>query len=141
MAVTARRQGFTLVELMIALVVLSVGLAGMIPVLVQSVRGNTFGRNTTLTATYSQDKLEELRRAQFAALLAQCNVGGSDTPTPGIARSWRIAPGDGGACAGARVLVIEACTTDTGRYDCFPGGGSTQPAPASHYLLAVRADY
>jgi len=78
--------GFTLVELLIALVVLSVALAGMIPVLVQTIRGNNFGGLTSRAATYSQDKLEELRAVEFVTIAA-----GNDTLDGGLfTRRWTV---------------------------------------------------
>lgn len=79
------RRGFTLIEVLVALVVLSVALVAMIPMLLQSIRGNYFGKETTQSAAVCQDKLEELRRVPYASLAA-----GNDT-VDGIDRKWEIA--------------------------------------------------
>lgn len=130
-------NGFTLVEVLIALVILSVGLAGLIPALINTVHGNTFGDTTTQTATYSQDKLEELRRMPFDDL---CAAAGSDTLLSGVfAREWRVAPASGaGACADADVVVIEVCTAEASAFSnrCF----SASPV-STHHFLAIRADF
>ncbi len=128
-------RGFTLIELLIALVVLSVALAGLIPVLIHTIRGNTFGRVTTQTATYSQDKLEELRRAPFAAVSALLGTTPADTPAAGLTRRWRVRDtcGDCGD-----VLAIEVCTAETDVADARCFGGTPM---ASHHFLAVRARF
>jgi prepilin-type N-terminal cleavage/methylation domain-containing protein len=87
MKLDPKTAGFTLAETLIALVVLSVALAGMIPVLMHSLRGNTHAEMTTLAGTFSQDKLEELRRASFGTL-----APGTDTPGTGLTRAWTGAP-------------------------------------------------
>ncbi|MDW7709808.1 MAG: prepilin-type N-terminal cleavage/methylation domain-containing protein [Deferrisomatales bacterium] len=77
--------GFTLIEVLIAVVVLSVALAGMIPVLLHTVRANAFANMTSRAATYSQDKLEELRAVEFSAI-----EPGNDTPEGLFSRSWTV---------------------------------------------------
>jgi prepilin-type N-terminal cleavage/methylation domain-containing protein len=106
--------GFTLIETLIAIVILSIGLAGMIPVLAHSVRGNFFGDMTTQAATFSQDKLEELRRALFSAL-----APGTDTPAAGLTRTWTVDPGGGGSSCNqcsADVVGIEVSTQWSDRH-------------------------
>lgn len=72
-------EGFTLIEVLIALVVLSIGMAAMIPMLLHSVRGNSFGKATTQAATLSQDLLERLRSEPYLV-----NVAGTWTRNPDL---------------------------------------------------------
>lgn len=118
------RSGFTLIEVLIAMVVLSIGLAGMIPVLIQATRGNSFGKATTQAVTFSQDKLEELRREPFFVVSGGSSVanpllaaggptttGYFDTPATGFSRSWVIQ--NSGGLYSANVLGIEVTTVWT----------------------------
>jgi prepilin-type N-terminal cleavage/methylation domain-containing protein len=132
------RAGFTLIEVLIALVVLSVALVGLIPMLIHTIRGNTFGRTATEAATYSQDALEELRRAPFADLVAQCGSQTADIGTTGLRRGVVIQNADGDPGCDTDILVIEVCTAEAGEYDtrCF----GANPV-ASHHFFAVRARY
>ncbi len=82
-----KSAGFTLIEVLIAVVVLAVALAGMIPVLVHTVRANTFAGMTSRAATYSQDKLEELRSTDFSEILVSA---GTDNPEGLFSRSWTV---------------------------------------------------
>lgn len=104
-----RTAGFTLIEVLIALVVLSVAMAGLIPVLVHVVRANTFGKMTSQAASFSQDKLEELRRAPFASLTA-----GTDTPGGAFSRNW-VVDDTCALCGAGEVVGVEVTTQWTDR--------------------------
>jgi type IV pilus modification protein PilV len=55
-------NGFTLIEVLIAIVILSVGLLGMAALTTGIIRGNTFSNELTTATTLAQDKMEEIRR-------------------------------------------------------------------------------
>jgi type IV pilus assembly protein PilV len=55
-------RGFTLLEVMIALVILTIGLLGLASLQVMSIKGNSYGQQMTVASTFAQNKLEELRR-------------------------------------------------------------------------------
>jgi prepilin-type N-terminal cleavage/methylation domain-containing protein len=102
--------GFTLIEVLIAMVVMAVALTGMIPVLVHATRGNSFGGNTTGAATRSQDKIEELKRAPFdhAHLVA-----GTYTETDqGYTRTWVVTAAGGQYSADIRGIEVTTQWTD-----------------------------
>ena len=130
-------SGFTLIEVLIALVILTVGMAGMIPVMVQTVRGNTVGRDRTSSATWAQDKLEELRRADWDTTLTGF-LGTTTTETDaatGLTRGWRILD-TCTACTTDRIWAIEVCAAETVHETysytdvCF----SATPLPAFHFF-------
>jgi len=127
--------GFTLIEVLIALVILSVGLTALIPVLIHTVQGNSFGKASTLTATWSQDKLEELRVLPFDDLAVGTYSDNPSSPPLTLTREWQIADGCGGC---GDVLVIEVCTAESAKFaaTCF----SASPV-ASHHFMATRARF
>jgi len=125
-------KGFTLLETLIALVILSIGLAGTAPPLIQFMRGNSFAATTTEAATWSQDKLEELRDEDFTTLSAMVGTTPTDTPSAGLTRGWTISD----SCSGCGdILAIEVCTAKDDAYDvkCF----SADPM-ASHHYFTIR---
>lgn len=75
------RDGFTLVELMMAIVMLSFGLLGMAGLMVSSTQVQQLSTSRSQMTTVAESKLEELRSyGQTAAtdpLRARLNVGGS----------------------------------------------------------------
>jgi prepilin-type N-terminal cleavage/methylation domain-containing protein len=52
--------GFTILELLIALSILTVGLLGVASMQVSGIRGNYFSANTTMGLTLAEEKMEEL---------------------------------------------------------------------------------
>ena len=61
--------GFTLLEVMITLVILSVSLLALAGLMVTTTRNTASGGQVTEAATFGQDKLEEFRATSWEALL------------------------------------------------------------------------
>ena len=114
-AVRRRRPtaGFTLVELMVAIVVLSVGMLGLAMVLMSSMRSLRLASSRSEATAIAESKLEELRSYSMTAgsdtLQARLALGGSVTArtvlysdyaqSPGGSwydRRWHITPGPAG---------------------------------------------
>ena len=60
-----KSHGFTLIEVLIALVILSVAFLGLAGLMVQTTKNTSFGGLMTEAATFAQDKLEELRATSW----------------------------------------------------------------------------
>ena len=54
------QKGFTLIEVMIAMLILSLGILGVLKMQVTAVKGNSFSIGLTEAATFAQNKVEEL---------------------------------------------------------------------------------
>ncbi|HSH68560.1 MAG TPA: prepilin-type N-terminal cleavage/methylation domain-containing protein [Deferrisomatales bacterium] len=141
---TRAQRGFTLIEVLIALVILTVGMAGMIPVMVQTIKGNAMGRDRTSAATWAQDKLEELRREDWGvsgppATGLTAFLGTTTTETDaakGLTRGWRILD-TCTACTAGRVWAIEVCAAETAtaaEYNYTDVCFSATPLPAFHFF-------
>ena len=106
----SHRSGLTLLELVIALTILSVGLLGIALLQITAVRGNSFAEVSTLASRYAQDQVEVLRGVPFARIESSPGLtkeGRPDFPaipgTPGIPsilsaggtriyRVWAVSP-------------------------------------------------
>jgi len=64
-------NGFTLIEVLIAIVILSVGLLGMASLTVGIINGNRFSNDLTTATTLAQDKMEDIRRAGYANAVSE----------------------------------------------------------------------
>ena len=64
-------KGFTLLEVLIAIVILSVGLLGMASLTVGIINGNRFSNDTTTATTLGQDKMEDIRRVGYASAASE----------------------------------------------------------------------
>jgi len=84
-----KSKGFTLIEVLIALVILSIAFLALAGLMVQTTKNNSFGGHVTEAATFAQDKLEELRATSWVAL-----TPGTDrkTGSNGVdyGRSWAV---------------------------------------------------
>jgi len=84
-------KGFTLIEVLVALVILSFSLLGLAGLMVSTTKNNSFGSHMTEAATFAQDKLEELRAVKWENL-----IDGNHTDQQGgstginYTRNWNV---------------------------------------------------
>lgn len=78
------RKGFSLIELMVAIMILTVALLGLAASSAVATQMIGAGGHHTLAASVAQSRFEMLRRGSCAAL-----VGGSSY-TRGISESWQV---------------------------------------------------
>jgi len=71
-------RGFTLVEVLVAVVILTVALVSMAELMAVTLRLQQLGRNQTMATRLAQDKIDELMSQNWAAA-PQLTVGGSLT--------------------------------------------------------------
>jgi len=69
--VKPKNGGFTLIELMIAIVILSVGLLGMATLTGSIVQKNKFSNDLTAATTLAQDKMELIRANGYASAVSE----------------------------------------------------------------------
>ena len=63
--VLSSKKGFSLLEILIALVLFAVGMLAIGGMQIGSIKGNSFSQEVTQATVLSQDKLEELRKMDF----------------------------------------------------------------------------
>lgn len=59
-------HGFTLIEMLVALVVLSIGMLGLSRMTVSTINVNALTRQLTVAAALAQDRMESLKQAGYA---------------------------------------------------------------------------
>lgn len=70
----SNQKGFTLLELLIALVILSVGLLGLAGLHIAAIRGNVSGFKISTASAVSQQRLEELKALDTASSALSAGV-------------------------------------------------------------------
>jgi type IV pilus modification protein PilV len=65
-----KENGFTLIEVLIAVFILSVGLLGMASLTVGIINGNKFSNDLTTATILAQDKMEDIRRLGYSGTSA-----------------------------------------------------------------------
>lgn len=104
-------KGFTLLEVMIALVILAVGLLGLASLQIMAIKGNSYGQQMTVASTMAQNQLEQLRRATGG--LTNGNDAVTDQNGITYTRSWTVTPNSPQSGA-STVLVTISWTGPTG---------------------------
>lgn len=69
-----KSKGFTLIEILIALVFLSFSLLAIAGLMAMTTKNNSFGGHLTEAATFAQDRLEELRVIPYANLASGTDI-------------------------------------------------------------------
>jgi len=90
--------GFTLIEVLIALLVLLIGMAGILSLQLTSMKATSFSRHATEASSLAEDKVEDLRTvplgsARFANGTDQVDARGVADAEGPYTRTWTINPG------------------------------------------------
>jgi type IV pilus assembly protein PilV len=67
-------DGFTLIEIMITLVILSVGLTALAGLQVSAIKGNTFSKRMTAAVSIANQKLEQIKDTAYANILSESST-------------------------------------------------------------------
>jgi prepilin-type N-terminal cleavage/methylation domain-containing protein len=125
-------RGFTIIEVLIAIVVLTVALVSMAELMAITLRLQQLGRNQTAAIRVAQDKIDELMSQNFAN--PQLSVGGSLTAD--VANHFDApAPAGGGNAIYRRRWFVEAMDFGDQGND---GGVMTPVAAGSTRRITVR---
>lgn len=73
-------SGMSLLEVLIALTILSVGLLGIAALEITAIKGNATSDETAVAAYYAQEKLEEFRRTAFDNVVSSPGIDMSGAP-------------------------------------------------------------
>ena len=86
-----KSKGFSLIEMLIAIVILSIAFLALAGLMVQTTKNNSFGGRLTEAATFAQDKLEELRAFSWVAITPGSDKINSDyTRGMEYTRNWKV---------------------------------------------------
>ena len=94
----SEESGFSLIEVLIAMVILAVGLLGTAALQISSMRGNSFAGNITEANAYAQEKMEDLLALPYdhddladdEPAVATVTTHVHPNPPPGYAITWEV---------------------------------------------------
>jgi prepilin-type N-terminal cleavage/methylation domain-containing protein len=104
-------QGFTLIEIMIALFILLTVLVAMISTTVMIVRANAFSKTLTTATTLAKDRMERLKNTHYNSLAGGTDYAAADGTVQAGAtgaiytRTWTVTA-DGTPAADMRTLAV-----------------------------------
>lgn len=67
-------EGFTLIEIMITLVILSIGLVALAGLQVSAIKGNAFSKRMTAAVSIANQKLEQIKDTTYANILSESST-------------------------------------------------------------------
>ena len=84
------QKGFTILEVLISIIILSVALLALAGLQIISIRGNSFGGTMTEAITLARDKIEDLKRDDWDNVVVGNHY--DDQVVRGITyvRNWRV---------------------------------------------------
>ena len=101
------KAGFTLIELVVALLIFSIGILGFVKLQGESIRGNAFGQQLTTATSLAQDQVESLVQAGFAsANLTPGNHAGASVVRSGVTYDLAWAVSTMGSLTAPREVVL-----------------------------------
>jgi type IV pilus assembly protein PilV len=86
-----RREGLTLLELLVAMTILSIGLLGLLAMQTQALQGSRHGRHVSEAARVAEQQMEFLQRQPWAAI----PVSAWSAPRTVVGPSNGLGPGQG----------------------------------------------
>ncbi len=100
-------SGFTLVEVLIAMVILSVGLLAVAGMMGIAIQANAYGSKLSLANRSAQQKLEELKNADYATVVTYADAADAN----GLTRSWTVT--NDTPIANTKTIVTSVTWTDS----------------------------
>lgn len=85
-------DGFTLLEVLVAITILTLGLLGVAAMQVSAINGNTFSGRITSGLTVAQARLEELMALPASAPELTAGTHQEASPPEGYTVSWTVTP-------------------------------------------------
>ena len=67
-------DGFTLIEVMIALVIMSIGLTALAAVQISAIRGNDFSKRMTTAISIAEAKMEQIKSSSYVDILSESSI-------------------------------------------------------------------
>ena len=85
------QKGFTLLEIMVAMAILTIALLSLVSVTVMVIKGNSFSKTMTTATTLAKDKLEQLKDTAYGSSSGYSSLGGgADTVGVIYTRTWTV---------------------------------------------------
>lgn len=124
-------NGFSLLEVLITILIVSMGLLGMAALIISGVRSNNVAHYRSVATKQAEDISDRMR-----ANLAGVNVGGYNNLTASIPASSDCMAT---TCSAAQMAVYDHAQWNTANSRLLPGGqGTVNGSVAAGYIITLR---
>lgn len=116
---SGNQRGYTLIEMLIALLLLAVGFMALFIVIWSVISSGKFSRDTTTAANLGQDILERAGSLDYDALIVRRGFvayTSANNAAAGFTRQWRISSAGGMKVVSARISWAQNGTTKSREY-------------------------
>ena len=86
MMIHKQQDGFTLIEVLISISLLTIALLGLCGASVMAMKGNSLSQMSTKATVMAKDKMEGLKNLNYTQV-----ASGADTPEADYTRQWTVA--------------------------------------------------
>jgi type IV pilus assembly protein PilV len=100
-------EGFTLIEIMITLVILSIGLTALAGLQVSAIKGNTFSKRMTAAVSIANQKLEQIKDTAYANILSE-----SSTQIPDTGFTRQVTVTNNSPMANTKTVIVTVTWSD-----------------------------
>lgn len=107
-----KEEGFTLLEVIVAISILTVGLLGLATMQVTSIKGNFFASRVTEGSAVASDRLEKLFALPYTHADLSAGTHTDPSPPPGRSISWIVT--ENSPLNNTKKVVITVSWTDRG---------------------------
>ena len=104
-------QGFTLLEVIIAMFILVVALLSLVSVAITVIKGNTSSKEMTTATTLARDKLEATKNLSYANIAAGTEYFDASGQAAGAYYTRTLAVSDGTPAANMRTVTVTVSWT------------------------------
>ena len=85
MMIHKQQDGFTLIEVLISISLLTIALLGLCGASVMAMKGNSLSQMSTKATVMAKDKMEGLKNLNYTQV-----ASGADTPEANFSRQWTV---------------------------------------------------
>lgn len=114
MKLCSNTHGFTLIEAMVAIFILTIGILGFYQITVSSLLTNSRANNMTLASAQVAGAIEVIRQQPYSTLVSSTAATQITDPETGYVTTWTVV--DNAPIAGAKFVQVQII---------IPNGGST----------------
>ena len=124
-------KGFTLIEVMIAIVILAIGLLALVSVTVMVIKGNSLNKMRTTATTLANKQLETLKNTNYDSVAS--SAAWSTVPDfPGYERMWTVT-----TSGFQKTIVMKVRWLWLGNYpECNSSGGSFESCVTLNTIIS-----